>query len=190
MAFLGHVTASLPERLQDLSGQDALPRPLALRRSATPSDPRVSHLPGMGVSNGPERASHLLRNGCLICSGIRTCARSSGSSSVITSMNGRTGRWPSRRRSRGPSCRREGLFRDRFSGDSTTPMPERRELGYHFAALQPPALSWQVSNQFAFEQVLQGGGHLIQCDLFVAEAARVLRPRDPIGQSAWPNPEP
>jgi transcriptional regulator with XRE-family HTH domain len=28
------------------------------------------------------------------------------------------------------------LFRDRFSGGSTTPTPERRELGYHFAALQ------------------------------------------------------
>ena len=59
----------------------------------------------------------------------------SGSSSVITTTNGRTGPWPSRRRSRGPSCRREGLFRDRFSVGSTTPMPERREFGYHFAAL-------------------------------------------------------
>ena len=28
------------------------------------------------------------------------------------------------------------MFRDRFSGGSTTPTPERRELGYHFAALQ------------------------------------------------------
>ena len=38
--------------------------------------------------------------------------------------------------------RRGRSLRGRFSADSTTPMTERRELGSHFAALQPRGNSW------------------------------------------------
>jgi hypothetical protein len=41
----------------------------------------------MGVSFGLERVSHLLRNGCLICSGIRTSPQSVGSPSSGFHLN-------------------------------------------------------------------------------------------------------